>query len=257
MELQRLYSYTRKAIEDYNLIDEGDKICVGISGGKDSTTLLYALAGLRRFYPKKFDIIALTVHLGSGNMDFSPIAKLCEELDVYYEIIETDIYDVIFNVRKEENPCSLCAKMRKGALNSRAKELGCNKIAYAHHREDMIETLFMSLIYEGRLFSFSPKTYLERMDLTLIRPMMYIPESEVIGFQNKYNIPIVKNTCPADGHTKREYVKTLIETLNTENPGLKERAFTAVLDANFKGWPNKNIDHRNSKQKKSKTTSDR
>ena len=249
MELQRLYSYARKAIDDYNLINEGDKIAIGISGGKDSTTLLYALAGLRRFYPKKFDVIALTVNLSSGGMDFSPIKKLCDELDVYYEVIDTEIYDVIFNIRKEENPCSLCAKMRKGALNSRAKELGCNKIAYAHHRDDMVETLFMSLIYEGRLHSFSPMSYLERMDLTLIRPLMYIPEAEIKGFQNKYDIPVVKNTCPADGHTKREYTKNLIERLQDENPGLKERAFTAITNAELPGWPKKNTSHRNSSKK--------
>lgn len=246
MELQRLYSYTRKAIDDYNMIEEGDKIAIGISGGKDSITLLYALSGLRRFYPKKFDIIALTVSLGSGNMDFTPIVKLCEELNVYYEIIDTEIYDIVFNVRKEENPCSLCAKMRKGALNTRAKELGCNKIAFAHHRDDMVETLFMSLLFEGRLHSFSPVSYLEKMDLTLIRPMMYIAETEVKGFQNKYNIPVVKNTCPADGFTKREYIKNLIRQLQGENPGMKERAFSAIINADFKDWPKKNENHRNS-----------
>ena len=250
MELQRLYSYTRKAIDDYNMINEGDRIAIGISGGKDSTTLLYALSGLRRFYPHKFDIVALTVNLGSRNMNFDPITQLCKELDVYYEIIDTEIYDVVFNVRKEENPCSLCAKMRKGALNSRAKELGCNKIAFAHHRDDMVETLFMSLIFEGRLHSFSPVSHLDKMNLTLIRPMMYIPETEIIGFQNKYNIPVVKNTCPADGYTKREYTKNLIKQLNNENPGMTERAFSAITKADFKDWPKRNENHRNAGRNK-------
>lgn len=245
MELQRLYSYTRKAIDDYNMIEPNDKIAVGISGGKDSITLLYSLAGLRRFYPNKFEIVALTVDLGSGNMNYEPIKKLCEELNVYYEVINTEIYDVVFNVRKEDNPCSLCSKMRKGALNTRAKELGCNKIAFAHHKDDMIETLFMSLLFEGRLHSFSPVSYLEKMDLTLIRPLMYVSESEVNGFQNKYPVPVVKNTCPADGVTKREYTKQLIQQLQNENPGMKERAFTAIVNANLPGWPKKNTHHRN------------
>ena len=250
MELQRLYSYTRKAIDDYGMISNGDKIAIGISGGKDSTTLLYALAGLRRFYPNKFEIIALTVRLGSGNMDFEPMAELCRVLGVYYEIIDTEIFDVVFNIRKEENPCSLCAKLRKGALNTRAKELGCNKIAFAHHKDDMVETLFMSLIYEGRLHSFSPVSYLDKMNLTLIRPLMYIPEAEIIGFQNKYNIPIVKNTCPADGYTKREYTKKLIKNLNNENPGMTERAFSAIINADFKDWPKRNENHRNACRRK-------
>lgn len=237
MKLQQLLSYTRRAIDDYKMIDEGDKIVIGISGGKDSLTLLYALHGLKRFYPKKFDIIAITVDLGLGIQKLDEIRELCNSLNIEYHIVKTEIGDIIFNERKETNPCSLCAKMRKGALNEAALKYNCNKIAYAHHRDDIIETMFLSLIYEGRFHSFSPFTYLDRTKLSVIRPMMYVSEREVIGFMNKMNLPVAKNPCPVDGHTKREYVKNLIKSIDLENPGVKERLFRAILDGNIKGWP--------------------
>lgn len=237
MKLQQLYSFTRRAIDDYEMIQAGDKIAIGISGGKDSLTLLYALAGLRRFYPNKFELYAVTVDLGFNNMNFAKIQELCDQLEVPYHIVHTDIADIIFKQRKESNPCSLCAKMRKGALNNAMKEIGCNKIAYAHHKDDVIETMLMSLIFEGRFHSFSPKTYLDKTDLTVIRPLMYVNEADVIGFVHKYNLPVVKSACPADGYTKREYASELLDRLIKENPGVKERMFTAVVRGNLPGWP--------------------
>ena len=236
MKLQQVMSYVRRALDDYHMIQEGDRIAVGISGGKDSLTLLYALHGLKRFYPKKFEIHAVTVDLGFQNLNLEKIKQLCEELEVPYTIVKTDIADIVFNQRGEENPCSLCAKMRKGALNQAIKEAGCNKVAYAHHKDDVVETMLMSLIFEGRFHTFSPVTYLDRMDLTVIRPLMYMNKADVIGFVNKHNVPVVKSPCPADGHTKREYVKQLLRRLNLENPGEKERMFTAILSSNMKGW---------------------
>ena len=236
MKMQQVYSVVRKAIDDYHMIDEGDKIAIGISGGKDSLTLLYALHGLRRFYPKHFEIYAVTVDLGFKNLNLDKIKELCKSLDVEYTIIKTDIAQIIFEDRKEENPCSLCAKMRKGALNQAIKEIGCNKVAYAHHKDDVVETMLMSLIFEGRFHTFSPVTYLDRMDLTVIRPLMYMNEVDVIGFVNKNQVPVVKSPCPADGYTKREYVKNLLKSLNQENPGVKERMFTAIINSNLKGW---------------------
>lgn len=237
MQLQRLLSYTRKAVDEYQMIEEGDHIAVGISGGKDSLTLLYALHGLRRFYPKHFELSAITVDLGYEEFDLSPIQELCKEMDIRYTIVKSDIYNILFHIRKEPNPCSLCAKMRKGALNTAIKELGCNKVAYAHHKDDIIETMLLSLIFEGRFHSFSPKTYLDRMDLTVIRPIMFVDEMDVIGFQNKYHLPVVKSKCPIDGHTKRQYAKDLVRQLNTEHPGAKERMFRAILNGNISGWP--------------------
>ena len=239
MELQRLLSYTRKAVDDYQMIEEGDRIAIGISGGKDSLTLLYALKHLQRFYPKHFELEAITVDLGHSGFDLTPILALCDEMKVPYHIVHTDIAQVVFDERKETSPCSLCAKMRKGALNKAIKELGCNKVAYAHHQDDIIETMFLSLIYEGRFYSFSPKTYLDRMDLTVIRPLMYVPEVDVKGFKNKYKLPVVKNPCPVDGITKREYVKNLVRQINLENPGAKTRMFHAILEGNIPGWPAK------------------
>ncbi|MDE6208554.1 MAG: tRNA 2-thiocytidine(32) synthetase TtcA [Lachnospiraceae bacterium] len=233
MELQRLYSYTRKAIDDYKMIDDGDRIAIGISGGKDSLTLLYALSGLRRFYPKKFELVAISVDLGLGIQNFDKIEQLCKSLYVPLHIVPTEIGKIVFDDRKETNPCSLCAKMRKGALNEKALELNCNKIAYAHHKDDIIETMMMSLIYEGRIHSFAPVTFLDRTGLTVLRPMMYVSEAEVIGFRNKMDLPVAKNPCPVDGHTKREYIKNLIKQINMETPGVKDRMFTAIKDKIF------------------------
>ncbi len=243
MRLQQLLSYTRKAVDEYQMIGAGDKIAVGISGGKDSLTLLYALHGLKRFYPQPFELEAVTVDLGFENLDLSRIQALCDELEVPYTIVRTEIAKIIFDERKESNPCSLCAKMRKGALNEAIKARGCNKVAYAHHRDDIVETMMMSLIYEGRFHSFSPRTYLDRMDLTVIRPMMYVSEADVIGFCNKNNLPVVKSPCPADGYTKRQYVKELLVQLNRENPGVKERMFSAILNGGLQGWPER-VPHR-------------
>lgn len=228
MKLQQVLSYIRRAVDDYHMIEENDRIAIGISGGKDSLTLLYGLHGLKRFYPKKFEIHAVTVDLGFDNLNLDKIKEICEQLAIPYTIIKTDIANIIFHERKESNPCSLCAKMRKGALNEAIKAAGCNKVAYAHHKDDVVETMIMSLIYEGRFHTFSPVTYLDRMDLTVIRPLMYMNEADVIGFINKYEVPVVKSPCPADGHTKREYIKQLLKTLNQENPGVKERMFTAI-----------------------------
>ena len=234
--MQKLMGLVRRCVDDYNMISAGDRIAVGVSGGKDSLTLLYALHGLKRFYPKKFDIHAVTVDLGFNNLNLDEIKALCEKLEVPYTIVKTDIAKIIFEDRKESNPCSLCAKMRKGALNDAIKEAGCNKVAYAHHKDDVVETMLMSLIFEGRFHTFSPVTYLDRMDLTVIRPLMYMNEADVIGFVNKYEVPVVKSPCPADGYTKREYVKNLLRNLNLENPGVKERMFTAIKTGNLKGW---------------------
>lgn len=250
MELQRLLSYTRKAVDTYQMIQEGDKIAVGISGGKDSLTLLYALKHLQRFYPAHFDLIAVTVDLGFEGFDLTPIKALCEELDVEYHIIKTDIGNIIFNERKETSPCSLCAKMRKGSLNDAVKELGCNKVAYAHHMDDIIETMVLSMIFEGRFHSFSPVTFLDRMRLTVIRPLMFVPEVDVKGFQNKYQLPVVKNPCPVDGITKREYAKELVQQINLDHPGAKKRMFTAILDGNIPGWPERHEHVRVSSKKK-------
>lgn len=239
MELQKLLSCTRKAIEDYQMIEDGDRIAVGISGGKDSLTLLYALKHLQRFYPKHFELEAITVDLGHAGFDLSPIAGLCKTLQVPYHVIHTDIARIIFEEREETSPCSLCAKMRKGALNKAIKEFGCNKVAYAHHQDDIIETMFLSMIFEGRFYSFAPKTYLDRMEITVIRPLMYILEADIKGFQNKYSLPVVKNPCPVDGFTKREYAKNLVRQINLENPGAKTRLFHSILEGNIKGWPEK------------------
>lgn len=228
MKLQKLLGYTRKAIDTYNMIDEGDKIAVGISGGKDSLTLLYALSKLRNFYPKKFDIIAITVDLGIPGFETDEIKKFCDMLEVEYYVEKTQIYEIIFEHRKESNPCSLCANMRKGALNNAIIALGCNKIAYAHHKDDIIETFFMSLIYEGRIHTFSPVTYLERSKLTLIRPLLFCNEGQIQAFERNNNLPVVKAKCPADGYTKRQYAKELVDRLEKENPGCKDKIFTAI-----------------------------
>ena len=231
MTQQQLMSLVRRAIDTYHMIDEGDRIAVGISGGKDSLTLLAALAGLKRFYPAHYELYAVTVDLGFGIQDFGRIRQMCDDLQVPYIRVETGIGKIVFEERRESNPCALCAKMRKGALNTKMKELGCNKVAYAHHKDDIVVTMLMSLIFEGRFHTFRPVTYLDRMDMTVIRPLMYMQEADVIGFVNKNKLPVAKSACPADGYTKRKYAEDLLKRLNQENPGVKERMFTAICNA--------------------------
>ena len=250
MKLQRLLSLVRKAVDDYQMISAGDRIAIGISGGKDSLALLFALHELQRFYPFPFELCAFTVDLGFGIQDFKAIQALCDDFSIPYTVISTDIAKIVFETRRESNPCSLCAKMRKGALNQQARSCGCSKVAYAHHRDDIIETMMLSLIYEGRFYTFSPRTYLDRMDLTVIRPMKYVSEADIIGFKNKYQLPVCKNPCPVDGKTRREYVKNLIRDLNLENPGVKDRFFHAVLSGNIPGWPSPSSDSRGSEKNK-------
>ena len=236
MKLQRLLSYVRQAVDDYRMIDSSDVIAVGVSGGKDSLALLYALKELQHFYPNPYTIKAITVDLGLGNQNTDEIEQLCKSMEIEYHIVRTEIGTIIFKERHEKNPCSLCAKMRKGALYNAVKELGCNKVAYAHHKDDFIETMMMSMIYEGHFYCFPPKTYLDRMELTIIRPFLYVEEADVIGFKNKYNLPVVKNPCPADEATRREYVKQLIRSINHENPGAKTRLFTALINGHIPDW---------------------
>lgn len=236
MKLQRVMSLVRQAIDDYQMIESGDKIAVGISGGKDSLTLLYALHGLQRFYPISFTLCAVTVDLGFENLKLDKIKELCGSLQIPYYVIKTDIGKIIFEERREKNPCSLCAKMRKGALNDVIRELGCNKVAYAHHKDDVVDTLMMSLIYEGRLHTFQPVTHLDKTEITVIRPLIYMNEADIIGFVHKYDVPVVKSPCPADRHTKREYIKELLQGINQETPGVKERMFTAVQNGKLEGW---------------------
>lgn len=252
MKLQQVLSRVRKAVDDYGMIEEGDHIAVGISGGKDSLSLLYALAHLRIFYPRHFELHAITVDLGFGNFDLNKIQELCKKLKVSYTIVSTDIADIVFKKRQETNPCSLCAKMRKGALNEKIKELGCNKVAYGHHKSDMVETLMMSMIFESRIHCFSPVTYLDRMDLTVIRPLMYMDEEDIISFQHTMELPVAKSPCPMDGNTKREYAKQLIQRLDDDHPGAIDHMFKAIVNANLNGWPKKNPPRRPEKKTKEK-----
>lgn len=233
--MQRILSFMRRAIDDYSMIENGDRIAVGVSGGKDSVTMLMGLATLRRFYPKKFELEAITLDMGFEGADFSPIAELCDEIGVNYTVVKTDIKSVVFDIRKETNPCALCAKMRKGALNEKALELGCKKVALGHHNEDVIETFFLSLFYEGRLNCFSPVTYLDRKGVTLIRPLVYAPEKLVKSFAKNNGIPIVKNPCPADGNTKRQKMKEFVMQQYAEDKGFKERVFGAITRG-LDGW---------------------
>ena len=235
--MKRILSYTRRGVDDYNMIKEGDKIAVGVSAGKDSLTLLCAMAYLRRFYPNKFELIAITVDMGfDEGMDFEPIRKLCEELDVPYHIVPTQIYKIIFDVRKESNPCSLCAKMRRGALHNAAKELGCTSVALGHHFDDVVETFMLNLFFEGRLGCFSPVTELSRVGIKLIRPMIYMPEKDVAEFARKNQLPVISSPCPADKNTEREEMKQLLRSLERENKGLRYRIFGAICRGEIDGF---------------------
>ena len=228
MTLQKVLSRVRQAVEDYHMIEEGDRIAVGISGGKDSLTLLLALNELRKFYPQKFSIYAVTVDLGFQNLDLNEIRALCASHEIPYTVVETSIVKIVFEDRRENNPCSLCAKMRKGALYNAAEELGCNKIALGHNKNDVIETFLMSLIFEGRISCFSPVSFLEKKKLYSIRPLIYVSEYETKSYADSLGSIIVKNPCPADGSTKRQEIKELLKTLNKTYPNLNQRIFGAV-----------------------------
>lgn len=229
MTTQKMLSIMRKGITKYQMIKDGDKIAVGVSGGKDSVTLLKLLAEYKKFSPEKFDLIAVTVDLNFShdNPDFTPIKVLCDQLGVEYYIQKTDIGQIVFDVRKESNPCALCSKMRKGALYSLIKEKGFNKVALGHHSDDLIDTLLLSMLYEGRLSTFAPKSYLDRTDLTLIRPMVMMQEADVNSYAK--TLPVVKSCCPANKNTKREYVKEVIKNIGKEIPNVREMIFTALI----------------------------
>ena len=226
--MKRILSHMRRAIDDYNMISDGDKIAVGISGGKDSLALLSALSAYRKFAKKDFSLVAITIDMGFEGMDFSPIEEFCKKLDVPYFVKKTEIGQVIFDIRKESSPCSLCSKMRRGALNELAKEQGCNKVALGHHNEDVIETFFLSLFYEGRLNSFSPVTYLSRINLDVIRPLIYVPEGDIKGYAKRTELPVVKNLCPQDGVSKRQDMKDFINDKNKDDHHFKTRIMHAI-----------------------------
>lgn len=234
--MQHILSLVRRCVEDYHMIDRGDTIAVGVSGGKDSVLTLCALARLREFYPQPFDVVAITIDSGTPGMDFTPIADLCRELNVPYYREEVPIYEIVFVHRREKNPCSLCAKLRRGALSTELNRLGFHKIALGHHYDDAVETFFLSLFYEGRLSCFHPVTYLDRMDITQIRPLLYVSEAMVREAAQRLQLPVVHNPCPADGATKRQEVKDLIAGLQGQYPKLKEYTFAAMQRLPLPGW---------------------
>lgn len=224
--MQKLLSKARQAIKDFDMIQENDKIAVGLSGGKDSLTLLHILKRYQSFSPEKFELIAIT--LNPGGVDNSVLHNLCKKLEIPFYEIQTNIKEIVFDIRKEKNPCSLCANLRRGALNDNANKLGCNKVALGHHKDDAIETFLMSMFYEGRVNCFSPKTIMDKQDLTIIRPMIYIDEYMIKKVTKEFNYPVVQNPCPANGNTKRQEIKELISKLNKEMPGVKKNLFGAL-----------------------------
>ena len=235
--MKHILSYTRRAVDDYGMIREGDRIAVGVSAGKDSLTLLYAMATLKRFYPIPFDLCAITVDMGfEGGGNFDEIRALCDKLGVPYHVVPSEIAKIIFEVRKEPNPCSLCAKLRRGALNNAAKALGCTTVALGHHFDDAVETFMLNLFFEGRIGCFQPVTYLSRVDLRVIRPLLYTPEKEVTAFAAAASLPVVPSSCPADKNTERESMKQLLRQLERENKGLRHRIFGAMQRAGVDGF---------------------
>lgn len=231
-------SRIRAAMEKYNMIEDGDRIAVGLSGGKDSVALLAALAEMRRFYPKKFDVIAITVDMRFDNTDtdFSLLEEFCKRIDVPFVVKRTELADIIFNIRKESNPCSLCAKMRRGILHDVAVENGCNKVALGHHMDDAVETFFMNLLKGGNISSFFPVTYMSRKDLYIIRPMVLASESLVAGAVKHSDLPVVKSKCPMDKTSEREKTKELVKMLNKEYPQLREKVIGALQRRGLDNW---------------------
>lgn len=236
--MQKILSLVRRAVDDFGMLSTGDKVAVGVSGGKDSLLTLWALAELRRFYPNAFQVEAITLDMGTGQ-DFSAVEEFCQSLDVQYTIVPTQIFEVVFEIRKETHPCSLCAKMRRGALHEAAVSRGIHKVALGHHFDDAVETFMLSLFYEGRVSCFRPVTYLDRKDITLLRPLLYVEESQVRKATRVLSLPVVENPCPANGHTKRQEVKELLKTLEKTYPDLRNKIFGAMKRYPLDGWEEK------------------
>ena len=233
--MQKLMGLVRRCVDDYDMIRQGDKIAVGVSGGKDSLVLLVLLAGLKQYFDKSYELEAITIDMGLG-MDYSGIQALCDRLEVPYTIVKTEIAPIIFDYRKEKNPCSMCSKMRRGALNQAILDRGFNKLALGHHYDDAVETFLMSLIFEGRISCFQPVTNLDRTGVIQIRPMLYLHEKTVDSFAKRMELPVLENRCPVDKHTKREEVKALIFSLSQTYPDLKERIFGAMQRYPLPEW---------------------
>lgn len=229
MKMQRLLSSIRRGITEHNMIADGDKIAVGLSGGKDSAVLLEALSAYQIFSPEKFELIAVTIDIGCG-ADYSPMQKLCDRLGVEYVKLDTNIYEIIFEERKEKSPCSLCSKMRRGALNSVLNEKGCNKLALGHHADDVAETMLLSLMFEGRMSTFKPVSYMSRANMSLIRPLIYVNEKDIEAYTRDADFTIVHNPCPANHKTNREYMKELIKKLNTDIPFAGDNIKRAIFN---------------------------
>lgn len=235
-DIQRILSFMRRATDDYGMIRPEDHIAVGVSGGKDSLTLLAGLAELRRFYPVPFTLSAITVDMGFPGSDYTPVADFCRALDVEYRVAPTDIAEVVFHIRKEPNPCSLCARMRRGVLHGTAKEMGCTSVALGHHFDDVVETFMLNLFFEGRLGCFSPVTYLSNRDIRLIRPLIYAKEKDIAYFARRAELPLIRSLCPEDKHTERENMKTLLSELERKRPGLRHRIFHALTEGGIDGF---------------------
>ena len=234
--MNKFTGMVRRCVDDYSMICDGDNIAVAVSGGKDSLAMLCALANLRKFYPKHFELCAVTLDMGFAGMDFTPVRTLCDELDVPYTVEKRDLARVIFEDRLEKNPCALCSKMRRGALNDLIRSLGVSKIALAHHFDDAIETFLLSLLYEGRINCFQPVTYMSRAGVTQIRPLLYVSENSIDALANKYSLPVVRNLCPMNGESKREEIKSLIKSLSATYPGLRTKVFGAMQRLPLEGW---------------------
>lgn len=236
--MQKLLSHMRAAMERYDMIADGDKLAVGLSGGKDSVALLYALARLRSFYPHPFSLYAVSIDMCFGGVqtDYAALEALCRDIDVPYHIKRTQIGQIIFDVRQESNPCSLCARMRRGALHDAVKEIGCNKLALGHHMDDAVETFMMNLLNEARIGCFAPVTYLSRKDLTMIRPMVFARESDCARVVRTQSLPIVKSACPADGATEREHVKQLLTELEKPYGDVRQKILGAMQRGHLNGF---------------------
>ena len=235
-DMQNMMGRVRRCAEDYNMIAEGDKIAVGVSGGKDSLTLLYLLAALRRYYPAHYELQAVTIDMGLPGMDFSPVAALCEKLEVPYQIKKTEIGPIIFDYRHEKNPCSMCAKLRRGALNDIIRSRGITKLALGHHFDDAVETFMMSLLFEGRISCFRPVTFLDRSGVTQIRPLIYCGEQKIANVAAALNVPIVENPCPQDKASKRYEIKKLLSALCRDYPDMKSKIFGAMQRQPLPNW---------------------